>query len=335
VGQVPDKAGELIRVEGMLALERVSKTYPNGQVAVHELSLTIGAGETCVLVGPSGCGKTTTLRMINRLIEPTSGRILLDDQDVTRVDPVLLRLRMGYVIQQVGLFPHMTVADNIATVPRLLGWDRQRIRRRVAELLELIGLDPQQYARRYPHQLSGGQQQRVGVARALGADPPVLLMDEPFGAIDRVNRDRLQNEFLRIQAQMKKLVVFVTHDIDEAVKMGDRIAILREGGYLEQYAPPARVLGEPATPFVADFLGPDRGQKLLSVVRIDTGKLQRAGPVRDGASVDVSATLADALSVMLLQDADRVEVCRDGSSLGVLTLNGIVETAAAHAATRA
>jgi osmoprotectant transport system ATP-binding protein len=311
----------------VLTLDRVSKRYPNGQMAVHELSLTVGDGETCILVGPSGCGKTTTLRMINRLIEPTGGRILLDGEDVTSMDPVRLRLRMGYVIQQVGLFPHMTVADNIATVPNLLGWDRARTRRRVTDLLELVGLDPARYATRYPHQLSGGQRQRVGVARALGADPPVLLMDEPFGAIDRVTRDRLQNEFLRIQAQMRKVVVFVTHDIDEAVKMGDRIAILREGGHLEQYDTPARVLAEPATRFVADFLGPDRGQKRLSVMPIDETRLEPAAAGATAAEVPAGATLADALSAMLLHDADRVRVRRDGEVLGVLTLTSLLAMA--------
>jgi osmoprotectant transport system ATP-binding protein len=311
----------------MLTLDRVAKRFPNGQVAVRELSLTVGDGETCILVGPSGCGKTTTLRMVNRLIEPTGGRILLDDEDVTRIDPVQLRLKMGYVIQQVGLFPHMTVADNVATVPNLLGWDRERSRRRVHELLELVGLDPDRYAKRYPHELSGGQQQRVGVARALGADPPVLLMDEPFGAIDRVTRDRLQNEFLRIQDQMRKIVVFVTHDIDEAVKMGDRIAILSEGGKLEQYDTPARVLAEPATPFVADFLGPDRAQKRLSVVKIDPGRLEKATLVPTQAEVPVTATLADALSAMLLHDTDRARVTNNGSVLGVLTLHSLLETA--------
>jgi osmoprotectant transport system ATP-binding protein len=318
------------KVDAVLTLDRVTKRYPNGQVAVQELSLTVGDGETCILVGPSGCGKTTTLRMINRLIEPTSGRILLDGEDVTKIDPVHLRLRMGYVIQQVGLFPHMSVADNVATVPRLIGWDRGRIRRRVNELLELVGLPPDRFARRYPHQLSGGQRQRVGVARALGADPPVLLMDEPFGAIDRVTRDRLQNEFLRIQAQMRKIVVFVTHDIDEAVKMGDRIAILKEGGILQQYDTPARVLAEPATPFVAEFLGPDRGQKRLSVVRIDTSRLEPAATDRASAEVPVDSTLAEALSMMLLQDTDRVQVIRNGEVLGVLTLTALLEMAAVH-----
>jgi osmoprotectant transport system ATP-binding protein len=237
---------------------------------------------------------------------------------------------MGYVIQQVGLFPHMSVADNVATVPNLLGWDRDRTRRRVAELLDLVGLPPDRFARRYPHQLSGGQRQRVGVARALGADPPVLLMDEPFGAIDRVTRDRLQNEFLRIQAQMRKIVVFVTHDIDEAVKMGDRIAILKEGGVLQQYDTPARVLAEPATPFVAEFLGPDRGQKRLSVVHIDPGRLEKATMYRTDAQVPVDAMLADALSAMLLHDTDRVKVNRNGEIVGVLTLHSLLETAAIH-----
>jgi osmoprotectant transport system ATP-binding protein len=312
----------------MLVLERVTKRYPNGQVAVNELDLEIRDGETCVLVGPSGCGKTTTLRMINRLIEPTSGRILLDGEDVTGVDPVPLRLKMGYVIQQIGLFPHMTVADNVATVPRLLGWDRKRISRRVDELMELVGLEPSRFARRYPHQLSGGQRQRVGVARALGADPPVLLMDEPFGAIDRVTRDRLQNEFLQIQERMRKLVVFVTHDIDEAVKMGDRIAMLREGGVLQQYDTPARVLARPANDFVADFLGPDRGQKRLAVVRIDPARLQNAVSPDSLPAVPANATLSDVLSVMILHDSDRVLVRRDGEVLGQLTLPALLETVA-------
>src|SRR2546421_6706168 len=311
----------------MLALEKVSKRYPNGQMAVQELTLEIRDGETCVLVGPSGCGKTTTLRMINRLIEPSSGRILLDGEDVTRVDPVPLRLKMGYVIQQVGLFPHLTVADNVATVPRLLGWDGNRIKNRVTELLELVGLEPARFASRYPHQLSGGQRQRAGVARALGADPPVLLMDEPFGAIDRVTRDRLQNEFLRIQRETRKTIVFVTHDIDEAIKLGDRIALLREGGYLEQYDTPARLLGRPATPFVEQFLGPDRAEKRLAVLRIDLARLEPqdgGGPVVPG-----DATLSQALSAMLLADTDRVRVVDgDGRFLGQLSVTAIFRSAA-------
>ena len=258
----------------MIRLEGVTKRYPNGQVAVHALDLEVGDGEVCMLVGPSGCGKTTTLKMINRLIEPSGGRILLAGEDVTRADPVELRRRMGYVIQQVGLFPHQTVGENVATVPRLAGWDRARTRTRVDELLRLVGLEPSQYRDRYPHQLSGGQRQRVGVARALGVDPPVLLMDEPFGAIDPINRERLQQEFLRLQAEVRKTVVFVTHDVDEAVKLGDRIAVLREGGHLEQYGTPPEILGSPATPFVADFVGGDRALKRLMVTAIDAAALE-------------------------------------------------------------
>jgi osmoprotectant transport system ATP-binding protein len=308
----------------VLTLQGLTKRYPNGQVAVHDLSLDVRDGETCILIGPSGCGKTTTLRMINRLVEPTSGRILLDGEDVGGMDPVRLRLRMGYVIQQVGLFPHMTVADNVATVPRLLGWDRRRVRARVSDLLELVGLPPAIYGRRYPGQLSGGQQQRVGVARALGADPPVLLMDEPFGALDRVTRERLQNEFLAIQARMRKTVVFVTHDIDEAVRLGDRIAVMREGS-LEQYDRPAQLLARPATRFVADFLGPERAQKRLSVLPIDAGRLVEGDAP---AEVEEGATLQEALSTMLLHDTDRVGVHRDGQVLGVLTLSDLLAQAA-------
>ena len=258
----------------MIRLDHLTKRYRDGTVAVHDLTLDVDDGEICVLVGPSGCGKTTTMRMINRLIEPTSGRILLDDRDVMTINPVELRRHIGYVIQQVGLFPHETIGANVATVPRLLGWPRAKIRERVDELLELVGLDPSVYRDRYPNQLSGGQAQRVGVARALGADPPVLLMDEPFGAIDPITRDRLQDEFLRLQADVKKTVVFVTHDVEEAVKLGDRIAILRQGGHLAQYDTPAEVLGHPADDFVADFVGADRALKRLKVTAIDLGELE-------------------------------------------------------------
>ena len=239
-----------------ITLDEVAKTYPGpdgGTAAVHALSMQIPAGQLVALVGPSGCGKTTTMKMINRLIEPTVGRILLGDDDVTEVNPVQLRRRIGYVIQNVGLFPHLSVEANVATVPRLLGWDKKRQRDRANELLELVGLDPTTFADRYPHQLSGGQRQRVGVARALGADPPVLLMDEPFSAIDPIARTRLQDEFLRVQREIRKTIVFVTHDLDEAVRLADRIAVFRQGGYLEQYDTPAALLGSPANDFVAGF----------------------------------------------------------------------------------
>src|SRR4051794_19314981 len=272
----------------MIRLDAISKQYPNGQLAVQELSLDIPDGDVCVLVGPSGCGKTTTLKMINRLIEPTSGRIFVDGRDVTNVDPVEMRRHIGYVIQQVGLFPHQTIATNIGTVPRLLGWPKARVEARVEELLHLVGLDPAEYLGRYPAQLSGGQRQRVGVARALAADPPVLLMDEPFGAIDPVTRVRLQDEFLRLQSEVQKTVVFVTHDIEEAVKMGDRIAILNVGGVLEQYAAPAEILGRPASTMVRDFVGHDRALKRLRVTPIEESCLEHP------PTVAPDATLADA-----------------------------------------
>ncbi|HEX2064739.1 MAG TPA: ABC transporter ATP-binding protein [Acidimicrobiales bacterium] len=272
----------------MIRLEELTKAFGD-QVAVDRLSLEVPEGSVCVLVGPSGCGKTTTMKMINRLVEPTSGRVVLDGEDVTRVDPVRLRRRIGYVIQQVGLFPHRTVAENVATVPRLLGWSRDRTARRTDELLALVGLDPARFGHRYPHQLSGGQRQRVGVARALGADPPVLLMDEPFGATDPITRGRLQQEFLRLQAELRKTVVFVTHDIEEAVILGDRIAILRQGGVLEQYDTPAAVLGSPASEFVADFVGADRGLKRLGVTPIEAAGLDHPPVVSEGDSVAAAA----------------------------------------------
>src|SRR3954454_9161554 len=293
----------------MIRLDGVSKRFPNGTVAVQDLSLDVGEGETCVLVGPSGCGKTTTMKMINRLVEPTSGRILLDGEDVTKVDPVKLRRRMGYVIQQVGLFPHLTVAENVGTVPHLLGWDRAKVRSRVDELLELVGLEPGVFRTRYPSQLSGGQRQRVGVARALGADPPVLLMDEPFGAIDPITRERLQTEFLRLQQEVRKTVVFVTHDIDEAVKLGDRIAIMRQGGVLEQYDTPAEVLGRPASEFVADFVGADRGLNRLTVTPIARAQLEKP-PV-----VPLDATLAEPRRSMDADGARWAIVLDAGGSL--------------------
>jgi len=275
----------------MIRLQGVSKRFGD-QAAVRDLSIEFSTGQLTMLVGPSGCGKTTTLKMINRLIEPSGGRIFHDEQDVTHIDPITLRLRMGYVIQNVGLFPHMTIADNIATVPRRLGWDRARIRNRVDDLLRLVGLEPSQYGKRYPHQLSGGQRQRVGVARALGADPPVLLMDEPFGAIDRIARERLQNEFLRIQREVRKTVIFVTHDIDEAIKLGDRIAIMNLG-QLVQYDTPAAILAKPASDLVVELLGPDRGLKRLSVTSIDLDALDRPPVVHPEDSLSKARSLRD------------------------------------------
>jgi osmoprotectant transport system ATP-binding protein len=258
----------------MIRFEHVTKRYEDGTTAVDGLSFEVAEGELVTLVGPSGCGKTTTMKMVNRLIEPSEGRILLDGDDISAIDPVRLRRRIGYVIQQVGLFPHKTVLENTATVPHLLGWNRRKGRERAAELLDLVGLDPSVYGDRYPDQLSGGQRQRVGVARALAADPPVLLMDEPFGAVDPVVRERLQNEFLKLQAQVRKTVLFVTHDIEEAVRLGDRIAVYGQGR-IEQFDSPATVLGAPATPYVADFVGADRGLKRLSVTPIEESDLDQ------------------------------------------------------------
>ncbi|MGW5198163.1 ATP-binding cassette domain-containing protein [Streptomyces spiralis] len=258
----------------MIRFEQVTKRCPDGTTAVDGLSFEVSEGELVTLVGPSGCGKTTTVLMVNRLIEPTSGRILVGGEDVAGVDPVRLRRRIGYVIQQVGLFPHRTVLDNTATVPALLGWKKARARARAAELLELVGLDPRTYGPRYPEQLSGGQRQRVGVARALAADPPVLLMDEPFGAVDPVVREQLQDEFLRMQAAVRKTVLLVTHDIEEAVRLGDRIAVYGRGR-IEQFDTPGAVLGSPANPYVAGFVGADRGLKRLSVTTIEPDDLEQ------------------------------------------------------------
>ncbi|MEU8299226.1 ATP-binding cassette domain-containing protein [Micromonospora sp. NPDC048909] len=303
-----------------ISLEGIHKRYPDGTEAVRELSLEVKAGELVVLIGPSGCGKSTVLRMINRLIEPTGGRIMLGDEDVTRVDPVRLRRRIGYVIQNVGLFPHQTVRANVATVPRLLGWPRERSRRRVDELLDLVGLDPGQFGRRYPHELSGGQRQRVGVARALAADPVVLLMDEPFSAVDPIVRTRLQEEFLRLQAEVRKTIVLVTHDLDEAVRLGDRIAVLSQGGHLEQYDTPAALLGAPATPFVREFVGADRGIRRLVVTPLDRETLEPlpAGGSPDAPTVPLRGSAYDALAVMLTSAADRVVVTDEGRPVGVL-----------------
>jgi osmoprotectant transport system ATP-binding protein len=289
--------------------EETTKQYPGAaRPAVDKLTLEVPAGEICVLVGPSGCGKTTAMRMVNRTVEITSGDILVGDRSVADREPAQLRREIGYVIQQIGLFPHRTISENIGAVPQLLGWKKERIRQRSAELLELIGLDPE-LGDRYPVQLSGGQQQRVGVARALAADPLVMLMDEPFGAIDPINRERLQNEFLRLQAEIRKTVLFVTHDIDEAIKMGDRIAVMREGGRVEQYATPAELLMAPANGFVEDFVGADRALKRLALMRVADINLWEAPLAFVGqATGEVRAKLAAPdveVPYPLLVDAER------------------------------
>ncbi len=311
------------RAGATVELREVTKRYGD-TVAVDRLSFTVPAGRICVLVGPSGCGKTTSLRMVNRLIEPTSGEILIDGHNVLREDPTQLRRRIGYVIQQTGLFPHQTVDDNIATVPRLLGWPKERIRARVDELMSLIGLDPQRMRRRYPAQLSGGERQRVGVARAMAAEPPLMLMDEPFAAVDPIVRERLQNEFLRLQRAQGITVIFVTHDIDEAIKLGDRVAVMR-AGHLVQYAPPAELLAHPADEFVARFVGSDRGLKRLSLLTVGGVELEKVDRASlDGAPVlSSSMSLRDALAVMLSSEAQRGVVMDGDRYLGALTLQQI------------
>ena len=300
----------------------VTKRYAD-QLAVDSLSFTVPAGKVCILVGPSGSGKTTSLKMVNRLIEPTSGAILIDGHDVTKEEPTQLRRRIGYVIQQVGLFPHQTIAENVATVPVLIGWTKQRIAARVTELLALVGLEPGRYASRYPAQLSGGERQRAGVARALAAEPPVMLMDEPFGAVDPIVRERLQSELLRIQRELGTTVLFVTHDIDEAIRLGDRVAVMR-GGKLVQYAPPGELLAHPADDFVAQFVGSDRGLKRLALLTVGGAEID---PTVDRASLDQkvpvvrpSSTLRDALARMLESGSQIAAVVDGDRYVGALTL---------------
>ncbi|WP_181311881.1 ABC transporter ATP-binding protein [Nocardioides campestrisoli] len=310
----------------MLSLRGVGKTYDDGTVAVVALDLDVARGELVCLVGPSGCGKSTTLKMVNRLIEPTTGRILVDGQDVTDVDPHALRRNIGYVIQQVGLFPHQRVEANVMTVPLLHGESKATARERARELLATVGLDPDLYGQRYPHQLSGGQRQRVGVARALAADPPVLLMDEPFGAVDPVVRTRLQDEFSRLQRDLGKTVLLVTHDIDEAVRMGDRVAVFAEGGRLAQYGTPQELLAHPADDFVEDFVGATRGLRRLSVTPIDEAHLEPLDGVTGGqlgAAIDIDSTLEEALALMLREDRSMLGVRRGPIFLGVLTPAGV------------
>ena len=292
-----------------IRLESLVKRYPRqAEPAVDNLTMDIPSGEIVVLVGPSGCGKTTTLKMINRIIEPTAGRIFLDGEDVTDVNADRLRRRIGYVIQQVGLFPHMTVAENVGLVPKLLGWSRSRIAQRVDELLDLVGMDPSAFRGRYPKELSGGQSQRIGVARAMGADPPVLLMDEPFGAIDPITRERLQTEFLRLQSDIRKTIVFVTHDIDEAIKLGDRIAILTKGSRIAQYDTPEVILTAPADAFVADFVGTGASLKRLSLSRVRDVALDQWPVGRlDGDRAQLRQALVDSDhgSLLLLDQSQR------------------------------
>jgi osmoprotectant transport system ATP-binding protein len=311
-----------VSAAAQITFRNVTKRYPGrATAAVSSLSLTVEPGEVCVLVGPSGGGKTTAMKMVNRLVDFDEGDVLIDGQSVRSLDATALRRRIGYVIQQVGLFPHMTVAANVATVPRLLGWPRERIDARVAELLELVGLGVAE-GRAFPAQLSGGQRQRVGLARAMAADPSVMLMDEPFGALDPITRDRLQTEFLRLQSIMRKTVIFVTHDIDEAIKLGDRIAILREGGVLAQHDTPDAVLAHPADEFVQRFVGADRGLKRLALRRLADVPLDPPG-TESQLSLAAETTLRDALSSMLTAGAARCGVSRNGSPIGSLSLEAI------------
>lgn len=301
----------------MITFDRVVKRYGNA-VAVDHLSLEIKSGETVILVGPSGCGKTTSLKMINRLIEPTEGTISIDDRDTRTFDVNDLRRSIGYVIQQVGLFPHQTVAENIATVPRLLKWTKQRTQARVEELLDLIGLPASEYARRLPSELSGGERQRVGVARALGADPNILLMDEPFGAIDPIARERLQNELLRLQSVVRKTIVFVTHDIDEAVKLGDRVALFSRGGILEQFTSPEELLAHPQSTFVTGFLGEGPLVRRLALIPITEVELTPVNGTPPESTVDAAGTLRDAMDAVLRSADGRVRVIKGDQILGVV-----------------
>jgi osmoprotectant transport system ATP-binding protein len=320
----------LDRGRGMIRLEDVSKTFPgSARPAVDRLDLDVPDGTTCVLIGPSGCGKTTTMRIVNRLIEPTSGRIVVEGQDVTRADAVELRRRIGYVIQQVGLFPHMTIAQNVATVPQLLGWPGPRIAQRVEEMLSLVGLEPAQFLGRYPRHLSGGQRQRVGVARALAADPPVMLMDEPFGAVDPIVRAGLQAELLGILRRLAKTVIFVTHDIDEAIRMGDLLAIMKDGR-LVQCASPEALLSAPKDAFVADFIGADRALKRLTLTT--AGEAATPTPAGPGAPVvSPTTSLRDVLSLLLACGGDAAAVVdAGGTPSGTISLATIRERAAAR-----
>ena len=309
----------------MIEFKEVSKTYPGSDEAVvNDLSFEVPEGEICVLVGPSGCGKTTTMRMVNRLIEPSQGQILIDGESNTEMSGTKLRRKIGYAIQQIGLFPHRTISENIGTVPGLLDWDKRRTKERVDELLDLVGLEPDDYRNRYPAELSGGQQQRVGVARAMAADPPIMLMDEPFGAVDPITRTRLQEEFLRIQEDIKKTIVFVTHDIDEAIKMGDKIAILKQGGFLAQFDTPENILSNPDSEFVSSFVGADRVLKRLSLLRVQDMDLEPANGNSDGLpKISGALTVKDALSELIGSGSSTGLVEGEGGGRELLTMQAI------------
>lgn len=307
----------------MITMDHVTKRYTQGGAAsVDDLSIVVPEGTTTALIGPSGCGKTTTMRMINRLIDPTEGKIIVNGEDVTKVDPVNLRRHIGYVIQQVGLFPHMTIAQNIAAVPKLLGWAEAKIKSRTEELLHLVGLDPREMLKRYPRQLSGGQRQRIGVARALAADPPVLLMDEPFGAIDPIARTRLQDEFRQILQRVRKTVVLVTHDLDEAIRLGDRIAIMKSGKIV-QYDTPDTILSHPADGFVENFVGIDRAIKRLSLFTVNDA-MNGTAPQKGASKIAPTSNLRDALALMVAANSDVLAVVDDmGALKGQLTRDAI------------
>ena len=313
----------------MIRLEGITKRFGAAKPSVDDVTIEMPEGTTTALIGPSGCGKTTTMRMINRMIEPSAGRIFIEGQDVTGLDAVTLRRRIGYVIQQIGLFPHMTVAENIATVPRLLGWTKARTEERIDELLTLVGLEPERFRSMMPHRLSGGQRQRVGVARALAADPPVMLMDEPFGAIDPIARERLQDEFKDILKRVRKTIVMVTHDLDEAMKMGDRVAIMRDGRLI-QYATPDEILAAPADSFVEAFVGPDRALKRLSLRTVDA--LMQPGAIADAPVVASGASVREALARLIGSGIRSVNVRgSDGTILGHVTRDAILDGADASA----
>lgn len=315
-----------------IKLTNVTKTYPNQpEAAVENFSMDINPGELIMLVGPSGCGKTTTMKMINRIIEPTSGLIEIDGEDIMSLDQNILRRQIGYVIQQVGLFPHMTIAENVAVVPKLLGWSKEKTAARVEEMLALVELEPNQFAHRYPKQLSGGQQQRVGVARALAADPPVMLMDEPFGATDPITREKLQLEFLRLQQTIGKTIVFVTHDFDEAIKLGDRIAVLSKRSQIAQFDTPANILANPASDYVSSFIGQGAALKRLALIPVSAAKLGPASGAVSALSVAVSDNMREALDRIVLGGGHPVAVTDGGRSVGSISIEQISNALGADA----